>query len=233
MKNTEQYDRNFYLQYDRASVTGAASRSVPDALLGDGAALSANYAWTGRYFDSLPVPSRGFGLHTDVGVGMTMQGDNKPFARLSGRWLGLLPVGDGGSRLAMRTELGAILASKHARLPATYLYRTGGDTSVRGYAYRSIGIPLGNEWIGPGRYMAVGSVEWQRPIMQERFPGLLEHTLFIDVGGVANRVGDLRAHWGVGTGVRLITPVGPMQLDVAYGLKSKQIRLHMNVGFVF
>ena len=36
-----------------------------------------------------------------------------------------------------------------------------------------------------------------------------------------------------GTGVRLITPVGPMQLDIAYGLKSKDIRLHMNVGFVF
>ena len=87
--------------------------------------------------------------------------------------------------------------------------------------------------VGPGRYMAAGSVEWQRPVLRERFPGLLEHTLFIDVGGVANRASDLRAHWGVGTGGRLITPVGPMQLDIAYGLKSKRLRLHMNVGFVF
>lgn len=233
IKNGEQYDRNFYLQFDHASVTGVASRQVPNALIGDGAAISANYAWTGRYFDSLPVPSRGYGLHFDVGAGMTLQGERKPFARLAGRWLGLIPVGTGGSRLALRSELGAILASKQARLPATYLYRTGGDSSVRGYAYRSIGIPLGDGWIGPGRYMAVGSIEWQRPIMQERFPGLLEHALFIDVGGVANSVGELRAHWGVGTGLRLITPVGPMQLDIAYGLKSRQIRLHMNVGFVF
>ncbi|HQZ57057.1 MAG TPA: hypothetical protein PLJ06_07930 [Ottowia sp.] len=37
----------------------------------------------------------------------------------------------------------------------------------------------------------------------------------------------------MGTGLRLITPVGPMQLDIAYGLKSKEIRLHMTVGFVF
>lgn len=233
IKNREQYDRNFYLQYDHASVSGVASRHVPDALLGDGAAISANYAWTGRYFDSLPVPSRGYGLHTDVGIGMTTMGERKPFARLAGRWLGLVPIGRGGSRLALRSELAAILASRRARLPATYLYRTGGDSSVRGYAYRSIGIPLGDEWVGPGRYLAVGSLEWQRPIMQERFPGLLEHTLFVDVGGVGNRVGDLRAHWGVGTGLRLITPVGPMQLDIAYGLQSKQIRLHMNVGFVF
>ncbi len=233
IKSEERYDRNFYLQYDHASVSGAASRNVPDALVGDGAAVSANYAWTGRYFDSLPVPARGYGLHFDVGAGMTLAGERKPFARLAGRALGIVPVGSGGSRLALRGELGAILASKQARLPATYLYRTGGDSSVRGYAYRSIGIPLEGDWIGPGRYMAVGSLEWQRPILQDRFPGLLEHTLFIDVGGVANRVGALRAHWGVGTGVRLITPVGPMQLDIAYGLQSKQIRLHMNVGFVF
>ncbi|MFT3779626.1 MAG: BamA/TamA family outer membrane protein [Ottowia sp.] len=237
-KLTERYDRNFYLQYDHANVTGAASVDAPAALVGDGAAVSANYAWTGRYFDTLPTPTRGFGVQADVGVGMTLLGERKPFARFNGRALGLLPVGDGGSRLAVRGELGAILAPDSARLPGTYLLRTGGDTTVRGYAYRSIGIPLGanpngGDWIGPGRYLAVGSVEWQRPILQDRFPGLLEHTLFIDVGGVANRIGDLRPHWGVGTGVRLISPVGPMELSVAYGLKSKQFRLHMTVGFVF
>ena len=50
---------------------------------------------------------------------------------------------------------------------------------------------------------------------------------------MANRVGNLRAHWGVGTGVRLITPVGPMELAIAYGLQSHQVRLHMSVGFSF
>ncbi len=241
LRSEEKYDRNFYLQYDHASVTGSGTRAVPDALLGDGAAVSANYAWTGRYFDSLPLPSRGYGLAADVGVGMTTVGERKPFVRLAGRALGIVPIGrrddeptgQRGSRLALRAELGAILADKQARLPATYMFRTGGDTTVRGYRYRRIGIDFGDDLIGPGRYMAVGSIEWQRPIMQERFPGLLEHTLFIDVGGVANEVNQLRAHWGVGTGVRLITPVGPMQLDIAYGLKSKDIRLHMNVGFVF
>ena len=44
--------------------------------------------------------------------------------------------------------------------------------------------------------------------------------------------GFFQGHWGVGTGVRLITPVGPMALDVAYGLKTKAIRLHMTVGLV-
>ena len=233
IKTEEQYDRNLYLQYDHASVTGSGSRSVPNALLGDGAAISLNYAWTGRYFNTLPVPTAGYGLAGEVGAGMTTLGERKPFLRLNGRWLGMMPMGSGGSRLVMRTEAGAVLAAKQARLPSTYMFRTGGDTTVRGYGYRKIGIDFGDDLVGPGRYMAVGSVEWQRPILQDRFPGLLEHTLFVDVGGVANEARDLRARWGVGTGVRLITPVGPMALDVAYGLKTKAIRLHMTVGFVF
>ncbi len=233
LRTEERYDRNVYLQYDHATVTGRGNAVVPDALLGDGAAVSANYAWTGRYFDKLPTPSRGYGLGAEVGAGMTAMGERKPFARLNGRALGLVPVANGASRLALRGELGAVLADTRARLPATYLFRTGGDTTVRGYGYRRIGIPVGNDLVGPGRYLAVGSLEWQRPILQQRYPGLLEHTMFLDVGSVAKRVGDLRAHWGVGTGLRLITPVGPMQLDIAYGLKSKDIRLHMNVGFTF
>lgn len=236
MQTGPRFDRNVYLQYEHANVTGAASVAAPDALVGDGAALSVNAAWTGRYFDQMPVPTRGFGLSGEIGLGVTTIGVHKPFTRLTGRWLGLVPIGSSGSsgsRLALRAEGGAVIGASQARLPATELFRTGGDTTVRGYAYRSIGIPLGGDWVGPGRIMAVGSVEWQRPILQQRWPGLLEHTLFVDVGSVANHVSDLHANWGVGTGLRLITPVGPMELDVAYGLQSREVRLHMRVGFTF
>ena len=235
MQSGPRFDRNVYVQYEQANVTGAASVVAPDALVGDGAALSVNAAWTGRYFDQLPVPTRGFGLGGEIGLGITTMGVRKPFTRLTGRWLGIVPVGvgAGASRLALRAEGGAVIGARQARLPATQLFRTGGDATVRGYAYRSIGIPLGGDWVGPGRIMALGSVEWQRPIAQQRWPGLLEHVLFIDVGGVANHVSDLRANWGVGTGLRLITPVGPMELDVAYGLQSREFRLHMRVGFNF
>lgn len=233
LQTGEQYDRNVYLQYDHATVTGSGTSAVPDALLGDGAAISANYAWTGRYFNNRLLPTRGYGLAFDVGAGLTTIGPRKPFARLTGRWLGFVPLGGGASRLALRAEGGAILASTQARLPAIYLFRTGGDATVRGYAFRSIGIPVAGNLVAPGRYLGVASVEWQRPILQQRWPGLLEHTVFVDVGSVANRPGNLRPHWGVGTGLRLITPVGPMELDLAYGLKTRRLRLHINVGFVF
>ncbi|MEZ5607411.1 MAG: autotransporter assembly complex family protein [Burkholderiaceae bacterium] len=233
LQSGPRFDRNLYVQYEQANVTGAASVVAPDALVGDGAALSVNAAWTGRYFDSPTLPTRGWGLSGDIGLGVTTMGVRKPFTRVTGRWLGIVPVGAGDSRLALRAEGGAVIGARQARLPATQLFRTGGDATVRGYAYRSIGIPLGAGWVGPGRIMALGSVEWQRPIAQQRWPGLLEHVLFVDVGGVANHVSDLRANWGVGTGLRLVTPVGPMELDVAYGLQSHEFRLHMRVGFNF
>jgi translocation and assembly module TamA len=126
-----------------------------------------------------------------------------------------------------------VLARSSARIPATQLFRTGGDTTVRGYGYRDIGVGREGGVIAPGRYLAVGSVEWQRPIRRAGAITNWESTLFVDGGAVSDRVGDLRPAFGVGTGVRWKSPLGPVQADLAYGLKSKKVRLHLNIGVTF
>jgi translocation and assembly module TamA len=234
LKGGEQFDRNLYLQYDRATVTGSgAASALDDARIGDGSALSANYGWTGRYFDSLPFPSRGYGLGFDAGGGSTLSGQRHPYARAVGRWLGILPLGPG--RMAMRAEGGALLAASEATIPSTQLFRTGGDTSVRGYALREIGVSLPNGSTGPGRYLAVASAEWQQAILRGGLPSDWEGTLFVDAGNVADNASDLRhdVALGVGAGARWKSPIGPLQIDLAYGVKLAQVRLHMSVGFVF
>ena len=50
---------------------------------------------------------------------------------------------------------------------------------------------------------------------------------------IVNRLTQLKTQVGVGAGVRYNSPVGPLQLDLAYGLKTHKFRLHLNVGFVF
>jgi len=227
----DRIDRNIYLQYDRANVQGAGLLGNSGAGTGDGSALTANYVWTGRYFDSLPFPSRGYALGFELGAGATLSEDRQPFTRTVGRWLGIKTLERG--RIAMRAEAGAVLAKDTARIPATQLFRTGGDNTVRGYGYRDIGIALDNGVIGPGRFLAVGSVEWQRPITLKGQPSEFEHTVFVDAGAVADKPQDLRPSFGVGTGVRWRSPIGPLQIDLAYGLKVKQARLHISVGFVF
>ncbi|WP_232229876.1 autotransporter assembly complex protein TamA [Polaromonas glacialis] len=227
----DRIDRNIYLQYDRASVKGAGLADNSASATGDGSALTANYVWTGRYFDTLPFPSRGYALGIELGAGTTLGQDRQPFTRTVGRWLGIKPLESG--RIAMRAEAGAVLAKDTANIPATQLFRTGGDNTVRGYGYRDIGIALANGVIGPGRYLAVGSVEWQRPITLRGRSSEFEHTLFVDAGAVADKAQDLRPSFGIGTGVRWRSPIGPLQIDLAYGLKVKQARLHISVGFVF
>jgi translocation and assembly module TamA len=230
-KTEDHIDRNWYVQYDRSSVQNPRGVVLTPLDTGAGSALSVNYIWTGRYFDNPQLPSRGFGVGFELGGGVTLGRDRQPFQRTVLRWIGFRPLERG--RLQLRAEGGAVLARASAPVPATQLFRTGGDTTVRGYKYLDIGVPLPGGLVGPGRFLAVGSAEWQRPIIRRGQPTQFEHTLFVDAGAVADRIGDLRPRFGVGTGVRWRSPVGPIEAALAYGLKSRRFRVHFSAGFVF
>ena len=227
----EHIDRSVYVQYERASVQALPGTTTTPQDQGDGTAVSANYVWAGRYFDRRPFPTSGFGIGFELGGGLTLTGTRSPFQRTVVRWLGIRPLTEG--RLQLRAEGGAVLARREARVPATQLFRTGGDTTVRGYGYRDIGVALPGGRVGPGRFMAVGSAEWQRPIRRGGLPTEFESALFVDGGAVSDRIGGLRPSFGVGAGVRWKSPLGPLQVDLAYGLKARRVRLHFNVGVTF
>ena len=233
-KSSDRIDRSAYLQYDYASNQGL---NAPPA----SSSLTANYSWTGRYFNSPTTPTRGFGLATELGAGTTLTPERDPFVRAMARWLYFVPLGKvqldsgapRGSRLALRAEGGAVMARDSAQIPVTQLFLTGGDTTVRGYGYRKIGARTENDLLYGGRYLAVGSVEWQRPFAFRGNVTDWESTVFADVGDVADSAGDLSPKVGVGAGVRWRSPVGPLQADLAYGLKAKSVRLHLRLGFTF
>jgi translocation and assembly module TamA len=85
----------------------------------------------------------------------------------------------------------------------------------------------------PGRLMWLGSLEWQRPTTWGGDVGRVEQTWFVDAGAVSNRLNEQRIYVGTGTGVRFMSPVGPMQLDMAYGHQTREWRLHLFVGIRF
>ena len=60
-----------------------------------------------------------------------------------------------------------------------------------------------------------------------------ESTVFIDAGSVADKPSEFKAKVGVGIGARWKSPVGPLQMDLAYGVAVKRLRLHLSVGFTF
>jgi translocation and assembly module TamA len=232
----ERIDRNYFLQYDRADTISSDDTAPVIAQT-----LSVNYAFAVRNFVGLPLPASGWGLGVELAGGTTLGSDRQPFARLQAHALAILPLGGAdtagkaqdGARLALRAEAGAVLANVNTTLPSTQLFLAGGDKSVRGYGYRNIGVTRADGQTGGGRYLALGSVEWQRPITVRGSAEDWEAAVFVDVGAVADAPADLQTKLGSGVGLRWKSPVGPLQLDLAYGHAVQNWRLHLNVGFAF
>ena len=233
-KSSDHIDRSYFLQYDYAQNRGIDA--PPSA-----SAVTANWGWTGRYFDDNAAPSRGYGLALEVAAGYTLTGEQVPFTRTYARWLGVVPLGGAEdkesrarrSRLQLRVEAGAVSAKDSAQIPSTLMFLTGGDTTVRGYSYKEIGTVRADGQTVAGRYLGVASVEWQRPFVYNNKLTAWESVMFVDAGAVADKPGELKPKVGVGVGARWRSPVGPVQADLAYGVDTKKFRLHFRLGFTF
>lgn len=225
----DRIDRHLYLQWDHAAVRAAGP--LPPQDRGDGSALAAHYGWTLRAFDPPAAPRRGHGLGLELGAGWALSEPRAPFQRSYARGLWLQPLA--GTRLQWRAEAGVVAARDDARVPSTQLFRTGGDTSVRGYGLRDIGARRADGSTGPGRLLAVGSAEWLWPIRRQDVPTGWEQAVFVDAGAVADRLRDMRLHTGIGLGLRYASPVGPLRADLAWGQRARRLRLHLSVGVVF
>jgi len=222
----ERIDRSYYAQYDAAEVKY-------DGLSGQQESISGNYAWTWRNFDSLPFPNQGLGWGVELGAGVTLGSQRVPYVRWLSKGLFLQPLGNQAGRLSFRGELGTVVSQNSDELPSTQLFLAGGDHSIRGYAPGSIGIEQANGLVLAGRYLATGSLEWQRPITVNHQRSEWESAVFVDAGTVSNTTQQLKTRVGVGVGARWRSPVGPVRIDLAYGQAVRKLRLHMNVGFTF
>ena len=113
-----------------------------------------------------------------------------------------------------------------SKVPINDLYTTGGATTVRGYQEQSI---LGSSGTG-GLMLILTNME-----MRFTLSRVFGAALFLDGGNVWSRPREFKwgdffpgkepidgndYRWGVGGGVRLRTPVGPVRFDLGYRLKD-------------
>lgn len=116
---------------------------------------------------------------------------------------------------AGRIKLGSLVGSPIAETAPDKLFFAGGGGSVRGYAYRNIGVPVGNDVIG-GRSLVEGSAELRVAVTETI--GLVG---FVDAGYVGSDsipAFDEPFRIGVGAGLRYLTGLGPIRLDVGFPL---------------
>jgi translocation and assembly module TamA len=184
------------------------------------------YSVTRRKLDNLLQPTRGYALNWQLGIAPLPLFTDEKFIRGYTRGVYYRPMGTSGT-LILKGEAGAVLSSDKVGVPSTFLFRAGGDQSVRGYGYQQLGVREGDAIVG-GRYLLTGGAEyqyWFRPPWGVAF--------FVDAGNAADKVKDLKPEYGYGVGARWRSPVGPINVDVAYGQAVRKVRLHFSLGFTF
>lgn len=180
---------------------------------------------TFRRTDDVVSPRSGYFGSAEVGVGVP-GASTQEFARLVGNATYFVPV-TRDSDLALRAEGGVVLAEERAGIVTPFLFRTGGDLSVRGYAFESIGVNVGDAVVG-GRRLFVASAEYTYWLSDSW--GI---AAFLDAGDAWDPGERPRGALGYGLGARLRTPIGPARVDLAYGERTRDYRLHTSIGYVF
>ena len=113
-----------------------------------------------------------------------------------------------GGRVISRLDLGAMAVDNFEDLPSSYRFYAGGDNSVRGYDYKSIGQrDKSGEVIG-GRYLTTASLEYEQRIIEN-----WSLAAFVDAGDAFSK--DPNIKLGVGLGIRWYSVVGPVRVDIA------------------
>jgi len=127
-------------------------------------------------------------------------------------------------------------------LPASERFFAGGDTTIRGFALDTVGVP---KTISPrgfprgGNAVLVMNAELRIPVWKE-----LGAALFSDGGNVFERVTDFEQaelRGSGGFGVRYRSPIGPVRVDLGFKLDRREFggrleprrALHFSIGQAF
>jgi translocation and assembly module TamA len=182
-------------------------------------------SWARSSRDDLLRPRQGYRVSYGVAVGIgdveLVQSD----FRL--KWIAATPW-DG--RVILRGRAGVMLQdNEFDRVPLSLRYFSGGDNSVRGYDYESLGPRnAAGELVGGDRVFEA-SVEYEHPVTES-----WSVATFVDAGN-SFLGSDFERRTGAGIGARWFTPIGPVRLDIAWPLdtapgEDSGPRLHISLG---
>ncbi|MEE4573671.1 autotransporter assembly complex family protein [Pseudomonas alliivorans] len=170
-------------------------------------------------------PHKGYRLQFDAQVAKEGVGSDANLVRGNVLLKGLTTVAQ-NHRFLGRVQFGGNFTDGYTSIPPSLRFFAGGDQSVRGYDYQTLS-PTNSDGdrIG-GRYMVAGSVEYQYSIAEK-----WRLATFVDQGNSFNNLDLPSLKTGVGFGVRWVSPVGPLRLDLAHPLDDDGgVRLHFSMG---
>ncbi|MBB3000868.1 translocation and assembly module TamA [Paraburkholderia tropica] len=190
-------------------------------------ALVPQWSWTRRNVDDPLFPRSGNLIRVEAGFAVKGALADATFFRGYMRGQQYLPIGHSDLML-FRAELGGVFTSSSSQdVPASLLFRAGGSNSVRGYGFQSIGNDVDGS-ILPAKYLVTASAEYQHWFTHD-WGG----AAFFDVGTATDTWGEKVFYPGAGLGARWRSPVGPVNLDLAYGFRERRVRPYLTLGIAF
>ena len=148
-------------------------------------------------------------------------GGTKDFWKFYGRASHFFPLFR-NSVIELRARVGlGDTYSDTEQIPIYERFFAGGASTIRGYEERAAGPvdPKSKDPLG-GESMLIGNIEYLYPLFS-----FLKVAAFYDIGNVwakADEVGSGGFKSGIGLGVRVKTPIGPIMLDYGFPLNKAQ-----------
>jgi outer membrane protein insertion porin family len=187
--------------------------------------------------DNVINPARGYKIAFESKLASEVLFSEANYASLGGAASWFLPLpGIERFTIANNTQLGGAWAfSDTDQIPISQRYYLGGQGSIRGFRENSLGPRGVDGHVIGGDLLVANNLELRFRVREE----ISLHTFF-DAGTVylmdrSVDLGDLRT--SVGVGVRYLSPIGPIGLDLGHPLDENpgepSLRMHFNVGANF
>ena len=132
-------------------------------------------------------------------------------------------------RLIFRGSVGATQVGDFDKLPPELRFFAGGDRSIRGYSYQTIGPENANGLIVGGEDLIVGSAEYEYYFTRNW--GI---AVFTDAGDAFTGFSTYKTRIGSGLGLRWRSPVGMVRVDLGTPIHDPDgrsgVELHLTIG---
>jgi translocation and assembly module TamA len=147
-------------------------------------------------------------------------------ARADAKWI----KGIGNrQRVILRASLGATKVGEFDQLPPELRFFAGGDRTIRGYSFQTIGPQNDKGLIVGGEDLAIASAEYEY-----YFTRNWGVATFVDAGDAFTGFGNFRTRIGTGIGLRWRSPVGMLRADLGTPVHDPDgrhgIELHLVIG---
>jgi translocation and assembly module TamA len=212
------FQRQLYLRFEREDFTIGEDDEIVNYFI-PGVTLSRLKA------DNILFPRRGYSWSADMRGAAALLVSDTTFIRAEATGRAVYPLAE-RARALFRLQAGGIAVEDFTELPTTERFYAGGDRSVRGYKYQTLGPTDESGNNTGGRFLLTGSVEVDY-LIWKKWGG----AIFIDTGNADDDFPpDLEV--GAGAGLRWQTPVGMLRLDFAHPFSNSDdnLRIHISIG---